>query len=79
MLYEIAGNDEDYSFSHSQSRSYSQSFKERVHTECSAENRELRENPQAFSHPDPIGELGRSGSDGIGEPRLHPSLLKPRP
>ena len=36
-------------------------FKERLHTECSAENRELRENPQAFSHADPIGELGALG------------------
>ena len=40
--------------------------KEIVHTECSAENRELRENPEAFSHADPIGALGRSGSDGAG-------------
>ena len=39
--------------------------KEILHTECSAESRELRENPQAFSHADPIGALGRSGSDGI--------------
>lgn len=53
-------------------------FREILHTECSAENRELRENPEAFSHADPIGALGRSGSDGVGEPQLHPSLLKPR-
>ena len=65
MLYEIVGNDEDYILSHFESRSHSQSFKERLHTECSAENRALRENPQAFSHADPIGELGRSGRDCI--------------
>ena len=40
-------------------------FKQRLHTECSAENRVLRENPQAYSHADPIGALGQSGSDNV--------------
>ena len=75
MLYEPVGNDEDYILSHLESRSYSQNFKERVHTECSAENRELRENPHAFSHPDPPGMQGTEGVDGIGEARLYPGVL----
>lgn len=64
-MYEVIGNDEDYIISNFGEECYphSQKFIDRLWTECSAECKELRDNPSAFSHPDPPGELGASGVD----------------
>ena len=64
MLYPVIGNDEDFVNGLSKEAAREQTWKERLRTECSAEARELRENPTAFSHPDPAGPTGTCG--GIG-------------
>lgn len=58
MLYTIVGNDEDFLNDLPKEGSREQTWKQSLHTECSAKSRELLENPRAFSHSDPAGPTG---------------------
>ena len=72
MLYPVIGNDETFVSGLPKEAAREQTWKERLRTECSAEARELRENPTAFSHPDPAGPTGTCGGIGaITEARHH--------
>ena len=65
MLYHVVGNDEEYyrlNFGH-EFYPRSQDSNERLNTECSAENRELRENPNTLSHHEPVGESSTQKPD----------------